>query len=150
MSGSYHFSFSFFFSFWSKWPKTQNSAVLFVYFLYKKFTFCLKMIADFFIFWSLWPKNEKKCEMNSTNMYKLICTYMYCIFFSDLLKGGNCELLKCCFMTGSYWCVDRIKVDRLHKYLISKSKPFQCKTNHGKYVEKLVFFLSLSTYNIRS
>ena len=43
-SGSFHFLF---FVFWSKWPKTKKSAVLFVYFLYKKSTFCLKMTADF-------------------------------------------------------------------------------------------------------
>ena len=44
MSGSFHFLF---FVFWSKWPKLKKSAVLFVYFLYKKSTFCMKMTAYF-------------------------------------------------------------------------------------------------------
>ena len=47
------------FVFWSKWPKTKKSAVLFVYFLYKKSAFCLKMTTDFFVFWSKWLKNKK-------------------------------------------------------------------------------------------
>ena len=42
-----------FFVFWSNQSKTKKSAVLFVYFLYKKSAFCLKMMADFFLFVSL-------------------------------------------------------------------------------------------------
>ena len=38
------------FVFWSKQSKTKKLAVLFVYFLYKKSAFCLKMKADFFPF----------------------------------------------------------------------------------------------------
>ena len=36
-----------------KVTKKEKSAVLFVYFLYKKSSFCLKMTVDFFVFWSL-------------------------------------------------------------------------------------------------
>ena len=55
LSGSFYFSFL---VFWSKWPKAKKSAVLFVYFLYEKSAFCLKLTAYFFSFWSFWPKNE--------------------------------------------------------------------------------------------
>ena len=57
LSGSFHFSF---FVFWWKWPKTKKSAVLFVYFLYKKSSFCLKMTADFFAFGHFDQKNKKQ------------------------------------------------------------------------------------------
>jgi hypothetical protein len=45
--------------------KRKKSAVLFVYFLYIKSAFCLKMTADFFIFWSL-KKRKAKNGMNLT------------------------------------------------------------------------------------
>jgi hypothetical protein len=47
------------FVFRSKWPKTKKSAVLFVYFLYKKSAFCLKMTADFFHFFVTLTKKRK-------------------------------------------------------------------------------------------
>ena len=45
VSGSFYFSF-----FGQSDQKTKKSVVLFVYFLYKKSTFCLKMTAIFFSF----------------------------------------------------------------------------------------------------
>ena len=45
-------------------PKTKKSAVLFVYFLYKKSSFCLKMTADFFVFGHF--DQKRKNGMNST------------------------------------------------------------------------------------
>ena len=58
-----------FFVVWSKWPKTKKSAVLFVYFLYKKSTFYLKMTADFFIFghFDQKTKNRKWNEPDKHN-----------------------------------------------------------------------------------
>ena len=41
------------FRFLVKMTKNEKIAVPFVYFLYKKSAFCLKIIADFFHFWSL-------------------------------------------------------------------------------------------------
>ena len=60
------FCFSFFGQTDQKWEK---SAVLFVYYLYKKFTFCLKMTANFFVFWSKWPKMKKQ-KMEWTRQWK--------------------------------------------------------------------------------
>ena len=54
------FSFIIFCFFGQSDQKRKKSAVLFVYFLYKKSAFCLKLTADFFVFWSLWPKNKKR------------------------------------------------------------------------------------------
>ena len=56
MSGSFHFSF---FHFWSKRQKTKKSAFLFVYILYEKSAFCLKMTADFFHFLGHFDKKTK-------------------------------------------------------------------------------------------
>ena len=74
MSGSFHFLF---FVFWSKWPKPKKSAVLFVYFLYKKSTFCLKMTADFLFFgyFDQNTKNEKRNEPNYVYYDPKKCTF---------------------------------------------------------------------------
>jgi hypothetical protein len=45
--GSFHFSF---FCFMVKVTKKEKTAVLLIYFLYKKSAFCLKMTADFLVF----------------------------------------------------------------------------------------------------
>ena len=52
--------------------KRKKSAVLLVYFLRKKITFCLKITADFFVFWSLWPKNEKWNELDIKSLENFI------------------------------------------------------------------------------
>ena len=61
-SGSFHFLF---FVFSQSNQKFKKSAVLFVYFLYKNSTFCLKMTADFLVKVTKNKKNEKWNEPNN-------------------------------------------------------------------------------------
>ena len=56
-----------FFVFWSKLPIPKKSAFLFVYILYKKSAFCLKMTTVFFVFWSLCRKTKN--ETSQTKLY---------------------------------------------------------------------------------